>query len=228
MITMITDIVFPKRNEKKFIVTAEELGLKKLCFLYSIEEFEERKEVNYETNIEVLFGIYCDEKKITKARKLSDIVIVTSTDDVRKCVEQKKPDVLFGMEQDTRKDYMHQRNSGVNHTICTLANKNRVNLGFFLSDILSASKPEVILGRMKQNIMLFQKHKSNMIIATGAKKPYQMRNMIDLAALFNVIGMRSENSKDAVRRLYEIYENNMKMKKGEFCDGVEVISQNDN
>lgn len=220
---MITDIVFPKNNEKEFIQLAEELEVKTLCFLYSIDEFD-KKQKEYDTKVKILSGIYTEEKKIQKARKKSNIVVVTKVDDVRGCVERFKPDILFGMEQDTKKDYMHQRNAGINHAICNLGKKKEVSFGFLLSDILYSRKKEVLLGRMRQNIGLFRKYGNRMIIATGAKNPYQMRNMRDLAELFNIIGMRPEESKKAIRDASVLFDYNERKKKGEVIDGVEVVN----
>lgn len=84
----------------------------------------------------------------------------------RKAVESKSVDILLHPEENTKKDFMHSRNSGLNQVLCKLASKNNVAIGFSFNNILNSSgmKRATILGRMMQNIILCRKYKVKMII----------------------------------------------------------------
>jgi len=140
--------------------------------------------------------------------------------DVRKAVEKTKPDFIFDQEIEKRADYMHQRNSGLNHIICQLAAKNDVAVAFSFVQLLDLRTRSKAMGRMAQNIKLCRKYKVRMIIASFAQEPYQMRAPKDLISLFVKIGMHPKEAKDALSEAQRIIE---RKKKVMVADGVEVI-----
>ena len=120
-----------------------------------------------------------------------EIVIVQGGDDIlnRAVVSSRSVDILLDPHLGSRKDFMHQRNSGLNHVLCALAKENNVAIGFSFSSILHAEKRAVLLGRIMQNILLCRKYKIPMVIGSFAKEEWDVRNEKDLQAFFQVLGM---------------------------------------
>lgn len=189
------DIVIPNNNEEEFIQMAEKLGYAGLCFLYDFNGYSNNKKEFKNTNpkITIYTGILADNRNINKIKtKLKDekiFVAVKSSNNDREIIEKSKADIIFSFEETSRKDFIHQRASGLNHILCKLAKENNVAIGFSLSLILNAENKHLVLGRIKQNIRLCKKFKVRTVIASFAEKPYDMRSMRDLISLFKVLGL---------------------------------------
>jgi len=119
------------------------------------------------------------------------IVVVQGGDDTfnRQVLSCKYVDILLDPHLGQRKDFMHQRNSGLNHILCALAKEHNVAIGFSFSSILHAERRGPLLGRMIQNIKLCRKYKLPMVIGSFAKNSWDQRNKKDLQAFFKVLGM---------------------------------------
>ena len=129
-------------------------------------------------------------QKIPK-QSSKDLVVVQGGDDTlnRLALSCKHVDILLDPHLGNRKDFMHQRNSGLNHVLCALAKENTVAIGFSFSAILRSPQREKLLGRMMQNILLCRKYKIPMVIGSFAKNHWEIRNEKDLQAFFMVLGM---------------------------------------
>src|SRR3989344_1390288 len=104
-------------------------------------------------------------KKIPKLPS-KELVIVQGGDDTinRLALSSRYVDVLLDPHLGQRKDFMHQRNSGLNHVLCALAKEHNVAIGFSFSNILRAQHREKLLGRIMQNILLCRRYKIPMVI----------------------------------------------------------------
>lgn len=129
-------------------------------------------------------------KKIPKQAS-KELVIVQGGDDTfnRLALSSKYVDVLLDPHIGQRKDFMHQRNSGLNHILCALAKQYNVSVGFSFSAILESNNRSALLGRIMQNIRLCRKYKVQIVIGSFAKNKWQVRNEKDLQAFFKVLGM---------------------------------------
>ncbi len=188
------DIVIPNNNEDEFIVIAEKLGYKTLYFLYSFDDYLGKKE-KFEAKdgkIKIKTGILVDTKNIFKIKnKFKDeevFVAIKSSDNDRDIIEKSRVNMIFSFEDNNKRDFIHQRASGLNHILCRLAKENNIVIGFSLNSILNAENKHVILGRMMQNIKLCNKFKVKTAIASFAMKPFEMRSMHDLLSLFEILG----------------------------------------
>lgn len=202
---MFSDITIPKNNEEEFIQIATKLGIKKLCFLYDFDDFNEEKIQKKLDSIEnkkiiLQFGLIVNQKNISKAAQQSRLLIVKSSDKDRLFVESGKIKLVYGFEEAQRKDYLHQRASGLNHTICELAKKNNVAVGFSYSLLFNKNSQisSLLIGRMMQNISLCQKYKVKTIIASFSEKPFGMKSHHDIASLFVMLGMKGERIKESM------------------------------
>jgi RNase P/RNase MRP subunit p30 len=189
------DFVVPNNNEEEFIVIADRLGYNGLYFLYNAEDYL-NKQGKFSANsekIRIHTGILADRKSIHKIQnKLLDkaFIVVKSSDNDKGLIERSQINMIFGLEENFRKDFIHQRASGLNQVLCKLANKKEVSIGFSLKSILESKNRHEILGRMVQNMILCKKFKVRTAIVSLAQKPLEMRDVHDIASLFRVLESR--------------------------------------
>jgi RNase P/RNase MRP subunit p30 len=200
---MFSDIVLPGNNEKEFIDIAAKLGIGKLYFLYEFDGYNEekiRKRLDLAGNekISVQMGIIIKLKNLNRASNMPKFLAAKSSADDRGAIESKKIKLIYGLEDTGKRDYMHQRSSGLNHILCELACKNNVSIGFSYSSIIGTKKfMSPIMGKMMQNIRLCRKYKVKTIIASFAENPFELRHPHDIASVFRVMGMDSGQIKDS-------------------------------
>jgi len=195
------DIVLPNNNEKKFIEIAGKLGYNELIFLYDYNEFLKKQNNKFDGKIKIKLGILSDPRNIYNLKNKFKNVLITikSSENDREIIEKSKADLVFSLESTGKKDFMHQRGSGLNQVMCKLAKENNVAIGFSFSSILNSSKKYEILGRISQNIRLCRKYKVKTAIASFASKPYEMRAPRDLISLFVVLGMTMKEAQDSIK-----------------------------
>ncbi|MEK6936999.1 MAG: RNase P subunit p30 family protein [Nanoarchaeota archaeon] len=146
--------------------------------------------------------IICKNQKYLK-KKINDsrgLCIVKGGDDEvnRTALEIKRTDILLSPEFNREKDFIHFRNSGLNHVLCKLAKKNEVAIGFSFSDLMNSKNKEIVLGRMMQNVFLCRKFKVKMVLGSFALKENEVKNRSELISFGNVIGMNGKEVKDAL------------------------------
>ncbi len=186
------DIVIPGNNEEEFIAIARKLGYKTLYFLCNYEDYQSKKK-NFANipSIKIVNGILDDGKNLKKIKNKTEggsvFVAAKSSDKDMEIMEGSLANLIFSFEENQRKDFIHQRASGLNHILCSLARKNNITIGFSSTSILSAKDRHEILGRIMQNLRLCKRFKAKTIIASFAKDPYEMRSMHDLRSLFKVL-----------------------------------------
>ena len=190
------DITIPKNNEEEFIEIASKLGIKKIWFLYDFDNYDDGKAqkklslIQENKNIQIETGFIVNQKNINKAYKQSTLLVVKSSDKDRFFIESKKIKLIYGFEDVQRKDYLHQRASGLNHITCELAKKNNIIIGFSYGNLFNKSGQEIstLIGRMIQNIALCQKYKVKMTVASFAEKPFDLRLIHDIDSFFAMMG----------------------------------------
>jgi RNase P/RNase MRP subunit p30 len=199
---MYCDIVFPNKNEKEFIAMASLLGYSDLCFAY--EKEKNLSNLQAKTKVNLHSAIITDAKNVKKAKKLADVVIVKAANN-RHIIEKAKPDIIFGLEESPAKDFIHHRNSGLNHVLCELARINKVMVGFSFNFILKTKGMlrSQIIGRMSQNIRLCRKYKVTTAISSFATNPYEMRSPHDLIAFGITLGMHPSEAKKSLKSVVE-------------------------
>ena len=191
---MQTDYVFPDGNEGEFIEMALKLGYGGLCFIYRYDRNTDNsgkvKELQKKTKLKLSYGFLASLKDVNKI-KIKNLIFVKGSANNRFFIEKKKIDVLFSLEDGKREDFMHHRASGLNHVLCSLANKNKVIIGFSFNMLLRDKKNlHKLLGRMMQNIRLSRKFKVKTLIGSFAERPFEMRGANDILALFVSLGIR--------------------------------------
>jgi len=186
------DVVIPDNNEEEFIAIARKLGYKTLYFLYDYDNYQSKKK-NFADiqDIKIVNGILADSKNLKKIKNKTEegsvFVAAKSSDKDMEVMEGSLANLIFSFEENQRKDFIHQRASGLNHILCSLARKNNIAIGFSLSSILNAKNTHEILGRIIQNLRMCRQFKVKTAIASFAKNPYEMRSMHDLMSLFKIL-----------------------------------------
>ena len=186
------DIVFPDNNEARFIKMAELLGYSKLVFVYA-----NRNDADFDSaKIKVEKAIL---SKPSEVNRLNGALIVESSGYDRQMFESKRVNIIFNLENQKR-DSMHYRNSGLNQVLCKLANKNNIKIGVALSNLFRADDMLLsqLLGRVMQNIVLCRKYKVDIVLASFAHAPYEMRAPRDIISLGICLGMHQSDAKRAV------------------------------
>lgn len=133
-------------------------------------------------------------RKLIKENKDKKIIFSSDDDELnRKILEKEKIDILL-LNQEKRKDFHRQRNSGLNHVLARLAKKNNVIIGINLDELVNANEREKakILARISQNIRICNKNKLKMKLIYKNQK----RNDFDLKALGLILGMPTDMVKD--------------------------------
>lgn len=196
---MYIDLVFPSKNEKKFIHLASLLGYGGLCLVYSAKDFSQKKieELQLQSPIK-LYGAIKTEK--TKNKTNSDLIISESTNEKnnRQLLEKGNTNIIFNLENQQGNDFIHQRNSGLNHILCNLAHKNNKAIGISFSNLLNTEFNPQIIGRLLQNFSLCKKYKTKIIFASFAKEPGELRSPFDLNSFLLSFGVENRIAKESL------------------------------
>jgi len=202
---MFADIALPNDNEKEFAITASKLGIKKLYFLYDFNDYNEDKiqkklEGLSDCNVSIEAGFIVDLKNLNRAAQSQKLTAAKSSEKDVAFIESKKINMIYGFEEINRKDYLHQRASGLNQVVCRAAKKNNVAVGFSYGNLLSKDRSinSMIIGRMMQNITLCQKYKNKTIIGCFSSNPLHLRNPNDIESIFALFGMNNQKIKESL------------------------------
>lgn len=189
------DIVIPNKNEKEFLAMAERLGYTRLIFLYPSQK--DIPSLSSQT-MNIQFGILTQ-----KGGKGTYVTLVKSAENDQHILEHTPPNIMYGFETQEQRDFLHQRASGLNQVLCTLAHKNNVIITFSFNDVLKTFKHRraQILGRIMQNIHLCRKYDVITAIASFATNPYEMRSPRDLQSFYQELGMHPMEAKKAMESL---------------------------
>lgn len=96
-------------------------------------------------------------KNEVKKNKDKELVFASFDDDLNRKVIEKLNVSGILVYLDERKDYMKQRNSGLNEIICRLLSKKKMNVYFDFEELINSKFPERVLARLRQNLFLCEK-----------------------------------------------------------------------
>lgn len=134
------------------------------------------------------------KRKISKANGL--VAVKANEGFLREIFENNRINIVVGLEDIKERDNLHYRKSGLDQVLCSMANKNKISVGFSFHDVLNAKDKGKIIGRMMQNAMLCKKYKVNIVVASFARDKYDLRLKNDLEAFGRVIGIEKlDNTK---------------------------------
>ena len=182
---------------EKLIKKAKELGFDKMFFL-------DKNLIIKTDNLNELM------KKISSFHsKGLPIIILGNNDEInRKVLEDKRSDLLLNPEETRKKDFTHQRNSGLNQVLCKFAEKNNAKIGINLSSLsrIKGKERALKLGRITQNIRLARKYKTKLLLASFAETENELFSKYQLRTLGEAFGMTPSQSIQSLKTAEEIFK----------------------
>lgn len=113
-------------------------------------------------------------KEIQKLVRAGEKVVVEAGSDEfnRKIFEIKDVDMVVGLEMHGRRDYMKQRDSGLNEILAKLAKKDGIVIGVDVDRIVELDKLEKgkVLGRLRQNVKLCRRVGARIVVIGADRK----------------------------------------------------------
>lgn len=206
---------------EQFAMQAEALGYATICFSEFYEGRAQLEKIKAEivkaekkSGVEVLLGLEAGNlkelRRLIDMRYMFDVLLVHGGDlrMNRAAVETKEVDILTHPE---RKRY----DSGLNHVMAKLARKNRVAIEINFNEILNSTKKtrSRIMGYMSDNIALAKKYKMPIVVCSGAKSHWDMRDPLSLASMAVQLGMPLKDAKESVSKTLEAIVKEIKKRK---------------
>ncbi|MBD3204579.1 hypothetical protein GF327_09890 [Candidatus Woesearchaeota archaeon] len=197
---MFVDIVFPKNNEKEFIKTAKRLKTKALLFIYP-----DLKEPFEEKDVKIFTGVKCgSQNKLNKYYKKTSIIISENTK--RGMLTDKRVNLFFNFENKFKKDSLHYRRSGINHITAKIISEKQKFYTLSFSNILNNKEDPKLFGRYMQNAMLLAKYRCNVIAASFAEDPWEMRSEKHLVSAAKSLDFSGKQLKEGKEKFFRFLE----------------------
>ncbi len=130
-----------------------------------------------------------------KALDKADLVFVEGQ--AREASECWEVDIISHPEKEAERDFMKQRDSGVDHIIAKNMSERFIALELNFSDILHSRgrSRAILLGRIRQNIKIALKYNTPIVFTTGSDKLSDLRSPGEMVSLARVLGMDEEKAK---------------------------------
>ncbi len=137
-------------------------------------------------------------KQADKLRKEGKPIVILSQDDEfnRKALEIKGLSMLIINESLEVRDYMKQRNSGLNEVLAKICSEKNIEIGIEIDEIIKKNNTEKArsLARLAQNIMLCKKTGTKLVFIKDEAKLDKRA----LSALFLSLGASTKQAQEAV------------------------------
>ena len=183
---------FLGKKDKKIEETAKKLGFERILFVKQIEKPEYFNKLEKEKNKRQFDACLIKTKNLEIMRKFIDkaynffeyILVLGTSDEInRSSLEHKKVFALVAPEFSRGKDFLYQRNAGLNHVLCKLARANKKSIIFRFSDITEAQNKSLILGKIAQSIKICKKYGTNYLFINFCSHPKEMMHEKELKIL---------------------------------------------
>lgn len=162
-------LFFIGKIDKNIEKIAKDKGYSKIFFIKEINSIDNKEYAENEKYNSCLIDIEHLEtlrRAIDKAESKFNFIFVLGLDDQinRVALENRKVKGLVSPEFNRKFDYIHYRNSGLNHVLVKIAKENKKMMIQDISFMQGASDKKIkaqILGKILQNYMLARKFKLN-------------------------------------------------------------------
>ena len=181
---MTTDIISLTTHNKETIEIVKSFGYTNIIVLGQ-KDFSEETTNNTNHSLNIFLG---NPETISRA-----------TENTRAILEKKKVVLIYNIETIEKKDKLHYRSSGLNQVLCQIAHNNNITIGISFNTILNTTGTVrgILLGRIRQNIILCRKYKVKMFIGSFAANTYEMRSPRDLESFGITLGMTPKEAKES-------------------------------
>lgn len=179
-----TDICIPNGNEQEFLTLARRLGTKSILFLYENkkeikkEQLEKLKQDNQDIQINAANLIIKNTNK--QGMNFAKANLQT--------IENKFISHLYDLESYDEKDNHHYRRSGMNQALAKKIKEFNKTIIIGIEQLIITKEPQLIIGRIQQNLELAKKYELRVAIASMASKPENMRAEKEMQALIKTLG----------------------------------------
>lgn len=133
-----------------------------------------------------------DFKQLKKLPSSETLVIGSAQNEklIRSILENKQIDAFTNIESSGGREHTHYRRSNVNQVLAKIAAENGKTYIINFSRILNTSheKRSKLLGRIIQNLKIFEKYNVPIAIASFSKDIHGLRNYDQLSAFARVLG----------------------------------------
>ncbi|MEA1925080.1 MAG: RNase P subunit p30 family protein [Candidatus Altiarchaeota archaeon] len=181
----------------------ESLGWDCVCFTKELgsgfrDFLGEVEALRADSSLELYTGALVNKPVRRNARKAldnADLVFVEGQ--AREASECWEVDVISRPEKEAERDFMKQRDSGVDHIIAKNTSERFIALELNFSDILHSKgrARATLLGRIRQNIKVALKYNTPLVFTTGSDKPSDLRSPREMVSLARVLGLSEEAAK---------------------------------
>ena len=133
------------------------------------------------------------KQQINTAKEKPIIIKAQDTIFNRKLLEYGKFDILLDVEKVKGKDSLRNINSGLNHVLAKITEKNNIALGIDISPLSAKNKKEkaILLTKLRQNIKICRKTNTKI-------KVLNYKNKKDSFALLLSLGCSTKQAKEAL------------------------------
>ncbi|MCD6477308.1 MAG: hypothetical protein J7K26_04105 [Candidatus Aenigmarchaeota archaeon] len=214
----------------EIINTAIEMKYEGICIVVKPENFERlEKAKNNQKPIKLYTGILIDtdnidnmKKQINAYREKVDIIIVAGGNYKinRAACENPKVDILAHPEKD-------RNDNGLDEICLRAAKENNVAIEINFREILYSYRRlrASLIQRISKNIHLCNELKVPMIITSGAKTSWDMRQPRELISVANLLGVELGHAFNMITIIPEeiLKTNKMKLENKIISDGVEIV-----
>ena len=141
------------------------------------------------------------QQEVRKARRNAEVIISGGDDKSNRLASDCwELDIIGSPEMHSDKDFMHQMNSGIDYVIARECALKGISIEFCFGNVLNSHgrQRSKVLARMAQNVMICRYSGCDMIITTGSKDKWGVRNPRDLIAFGVVLGMTMDEAIKAV------------------------------
>lgn len=124
-------------------------------------------------------------KSLVKENKGKEIIFTSKDDELNRKVCEKLAINVILIPLDERKDYSKQRDSGFNQVLAKVLLKKKIKLGINLDELIESKYPERVFARVRQDIMLCNKNKVQIVFIQGKNK----RDSLEVKSIGSALSM---------------------------------------
>jgi len=189
---------FLGKKDKEVEKRAKELGFEKILFVKQIEKESDfnklqKENIEYDACLIKIKNVEIMRKFIDKASNYFEYILVLGiNDDInRASLVHKKTFALVAPEFGRGKDFLSQRDAGLNHVLCKIAKENNKTIIFRFSDVIESENKASIIGKLAQNIKLCKKYETKYIFVNFCSDLEEMLHHKELESFERVLLMRN-------------------------------------
>jgi len=127
-----------------------------------------------------------------KFRKDTDIIYVSGDDSTNRAASEcLEVDCISSPVKPDQKDFMHQKNSGIDYTIARSCAERGIAVEVNFSEIINyyGKLGSQLMARIQQNVKICSDTKTPVIMTSGATNPLELRAPREIMAVGNSLGL---------------------------------------